>query len=186
MLQNALVPFDHLAVTWRQTQFLFVNGELAMRRLIALLFACVVVSSASAQIIYEPIRYQYGGQTPFYYGGHDPEVFRFAQRDYAQAHDGFIEYHSDLRTFRVVSDVAPACMWMNCRVAMPQFTATRWLMRNAAYQNAPRYFCKRDLLTHAVQDDSGAWHVPAQVPTSGSGSIEIKPYVKPMIAPSRF
>ena len=155
-----------------------------MRRLIALLFACVVVSSASAQIIYEPIRYQYGGQTPFYYGGHDPEVFRFAQRDYAQAHDGFIEYHSDLRTFRVVSDVAPRVYvdeLPRCDASIYGYTVAD--ARNAAYQNAPRYFCKRDLLTHAVQDDSGAWHVPAQVPTSGSGSIEIKPYVKPMIAP---
>ena len=62
----------------------------------ALLIACIVVSSASAQIIYEPVQYQYGGQTPFYYGGNDPDMFRFAQREYAEAHDGFASAHGNI------------------------------------------------------------------------------------------
>src|SRR5690242_4045580 len=77
------------------------------RMLAALLFACVVVSSASAQIIYEPIRYQYGGQTPWYYGGSDPDMFRFAQRSHSEAHDGFFSARGNYMTHHEVSYVRP-------------------------------------------------------------------------------
>ena len=40
-----------------------------------LLFAA---STASAQIIYQPVQYQYDG---FYYGGDDPALFAKAHRD---------------------------------------------------------------------------------------------------------
>src|SRR2546423_699292 len=57
--------------------------ELAMMRLAAAVVVLVVfVSSTSAQIIYEPVRYQYGsGENVYYYGGSDPAMFRYAKHD---------------------------------------------------------------------------------------------------------
>ncbi|HEX3357473.1 MAG TPA: hypothetical protein VHS31_10925 [Tepidisphaeraceae bacterium] len=150
-----------------------------MLRIIAVLIGCVVVSSVSAQIIYEPIRYQYSVQTPYYYGGNDSDVFRSAARDHAGAKNGYVEAHGDYRSHREVSDVAS-------RVYVDEFPRGNAAIlgytdadaRNAAYQNAPRYFRKIDLLMHAMQDDTGAWHVPAQISGNGPGTIEIKPYVR--------
>jgi hypothetical protein len=150
-----------------------------MLRLIAALVGCVVLSSVSAQIIYEPIRYQYGGSVPYFYGGSDPDTLHFAERENSAARDGYAQAHGDYRSHRAVSDIGP-------RVYMDEFPRgnaavlgyTDLDARNAAYQNAPRYFRKSDLLMHAVQDDTGAWHVPAQISGGGQGTIEIKPYVK--------
>ena len=161
-----------------------------MARMLAALLACVVVtstavSSASAQIIYEPVRYQYGGQTPFYYGGNDPDMFRFAHREYAESRNGFATAHGNVMTHREVSSLAPHVYvdhMPRANAAIYGYTADD--ARNDAYNNAPRYFRKKDLLAHAVQDSDGAWHVPAQVSTSShAGTIEIKPYVRPVTSP---
>src|SRR5829696_1294856 len=47
--------------------------------LVALVVCAVTSSQASAQIIYEPVQYQYeaGGQ-PYYYGGSNPNMHRWA------------------------------------------------------------------------------------------------------------
>src|SRR5262249_34970669 len=59
---------------------------------------------------------------------------------------------------------------------------------NDAYQSLPGYFRKSDLLRSAQQDCSGAWIVPADAPYypcggPGSGTMSIKPYVRPTTAP---
>jgi hypothetical protein len=158
-----------------------------MLRLFAALFvACAIMSSASAQIIYEPVRYQYGGQTPFYYGGSDPEMFRFAHSDYSQAHNGFIEAHGNVMTHREVSYRRPH-VYVD---RLPRADASVWGYtaddaRNDAYQNAARYFRMKDIVAQATVDESGAWHVAPQACSDHVGTIEIKPYVKPVATPQK-
>ena len=36
---------------------------------------------------------------------------------------------------------------------------------------------------YAVMDEDGAWHMPPQVSGMHAGTIEIKPYVRPVVAP---
>src|SRR3954466_6830101 len=157
------------------------------RMLAALLLACIVVSSASAQIIYEPVRYQYGGQTPWYYGGNDPEMFRFADRDHSEAHDGFFAARGNYMTHHEVNYRLPRVYADHMqRTNAATYGYTPDDARNEAYRNAPRYFRKRDLLNCAVQDVDGAWHVPAQISNvEPSGTMEIKPYVRPVVVPKR-
>jgi hypothetical protein len=150
----------------------------------ALLLAFVVVSSASAQIIYEPVQYQYGGQTPFYYGGSDPDMFRFAEREYAEAHNGFASAHGNITQHDEVDLTSPHVYvdhLPRANAAIYGYTAND--ARNDAYANAARYFCKRNAMHYAVQDEDGAWHVPPQVSGMHAGTIEIKPYVRPVMAP---
>ena len=47
-----------------------------MSRFVVLCVLSMITSSASAQIIFEPVRYQYGNQSKYYYGGCDPFVHR--------------------------------------------------------------------------------------------------------------
>ena len=153
----------------------------------ALLLACIVVSSASAQIIYEPVQYQYGGtQAPFYYGGSNPDMFRFAWREYAEAHNGFASAHGSITQHDEV-DLTDPHVYVDhlprSNAAVYGYTAND--ARNDAYANAARYFCKRDAMHYAVQDEDGAWHVPPQVSGMHVGTIEIKPYVRPVAAPKR-
>ena len=61
------------------------------------------------------------------------------------------------------------------------YTATD--ARNDAYRNAARYFCKRDAMRYAERDEVGAWHLAPQVSGMHVGTIEIKPYVRPVVAP---
>lgn len=164
-----------------------------MLRLLAVLaFVGCVISSASAQIIYEPVQYQYGGNEPYYYGGSDPEVFRMADwgsagtGQFGRVH-GFAWVNANVmthrevstQTFRAYTDLMP-----RTNAAIYGYTISD--ARNAAYANAPRYFRKRDLLPFAIPDQQGALHVPAQLPTTCDGSlIEIKPYVRrPTTMPS--
>jgi hypothetical protein len=157
-----------------------------MRCLIAALVAFCLVSSASAQIFYEPIRYQYGDQTPFYYGGSNPDVFRTAQLDYVQAHNGFVEAHGDVTSHKEVLPTVP-------HIYVDQFPRNNaWVWgytvddaRNAAYQNAARYFRKRDIVAQAQVDETGALHVMPQASSEHAGTIEIKPYVKSTVAPAK-
>ena len=159
-----------------------------MHRLIAaLVVACAIASSASAQIFYEPVRYQYGGQTPWYYGGSDPEMFRAAEIDHAQARDGYAMVTGNVLTHRAVTYSHPS-VYVD---ALPRGNAapygyTPTDARNAAYANAARYFCKRDALRQAAVDADGALHVSPNISCERpSGTIEIKPYVQPASAPNR-
>jgi hypothetical protein len=143
------------------------------------------ISSASAQIIYEPVQYQYGSDQHYYCGGSDPSVFRMAERytdgggQFGRVH-GFAWVSANVMTHREVSPEAPRVY----ADSMPRTNAAIYGYtiddaRNEAYANVPRYFRMRDLLPFAVPDESGALHVPPQLPTTSDGSvIEIKPYVR--------
>ena len=148
----------------------------------------LLASSASAQIVYEPVQYQYsaGGQT-YYYGGADPRVHEAARRESGVSswgrtngyafHSGNIDTHRAVVTepTRVYTDQVP---YWNARVH--GFTADD--ARNEAYANSYAYFRKADLVRTAVRQADGTWHVPAQ-PSPQRGSIEIRPVpaVRPIV-----
>ena len=140
-----------------------------MKCLIAAAVVTLVSASfANAQIIYEPVQYQYGeGNHRYYYGGSDPAVF--ARAEYQRRLDELsdIPAHAQRYTHaylhhrligqldRVYSDAVP---YTNARVYgyLPVDAA------NDAYANAPRNFRKRDLLRAAVVLPDGSRVVPAQ------------------------
>jgi hypothetical protein len=137
-----------------------------MIRLPAVLVAMVCfgsVSSASAQVFYEPVQYQYRyGSHTFYYGGHDPRVF-----DYAASEIGTQDYSSvatiehGRRGDRVYTDgFQYGNVADNSYTGYSSFTASD--ARNEAYNNVPRYFRKRDLLRAALVTEDGTLVVPAQ------------------------
>jgi hypothetical protein len=112
----------------------------------------ILVSSASAQIIYEPVEYQYrtcSGVT-YYYGGSDPAIHAIGGIK--------LDGHRDVTTpYRVYTD---ATGFIDARLLGYYISDAR----QEAYENQPRYFTKRDLLASAVHKD-GAWVVPATAPT---------------------
>jgi hypothetical protein len=140
------------------------------------LFCAMVVclaSAASAQVIYEPVRYQYGSEgSRYYYGGTDPAVFRQAQRDTAAAQAVTLHRPVDA-PLRVYSDDIPL---QNAAV----FGLTPDDARNQANRLLPRYFVKRELVAeHAVDGPHGELIVPARpvkTATVTESSIDIKPY----------
>ena len=125
-------------------------------------------SSARAQTVYTPVRYQYAEQGHhFYYGGSDPAVFDMAERqrcldeisDHPYTSDRYNHAYVHRRVIgqlhRVYSDCVP---YVNARVFgfMPVDAA------NEANANVPRYFRKADLDRAAVEMADGSWVVPAQ------------------------
>jgi hypothetical protein len=136
-------------------------------------FAAVVVaglfapSRASAQVIYEPVRYQYGDQLHYYYGGSDPAMHRFANWGSAERTWGRINgwewAAGDIDSHREVSDGPPRVYTDQLPYRNATFfgyTATD--ARNTAYNNVPRYFRKSDLLRAGIPQADGTLVVPAQ------------------------
>jgi hypothetical protein len=155
----------------------------------AVLFASVVsviASSASAQVFYEPVKYQYSsGGTYYYYGGSDPQVHRDAkelshERGFGRTegyafHSGTIDVHREVVTepVRVFTDEIP---YWNARF----FGYTVDDARNAAYQNSATFFRKADLARLARVQADGTWSVSANA--SVRGTIDIRP-VAPAVRP---
>ena len=142
------------------------------RRFATLAFALLICASlgsiVNAQVIYEPVQYQYdcNGQV-YYYGGSDPRVHDYACSPVGGGGrwgrvggygfvSGNIHTHREVLTepTRVFTDALPfrnAHFW--------GFTAND--ARNEAYANVPRYFRKGDLLNAAIPLGDGSWVVPA-------------------------
>jgi hypothetical protein len=146
-----------------------------MLRCVAVALALFVLStSAMAQVMYEPIRYQY--ETPrgekYYYGGVDPRVHAVAS-NYYYSGCGFHGYATNLHRFDggnsfgqpspyydrtpIYTDCIP---YQNAS----WFGYTQADARNEAYANSPTYFRKADLLASAVPTATGGWVVPANAP----------------------
>jgi hypothetical protein len=130
--------------------------------LAAALFGCA--ASASAQVIYEPVRYQHGvGTDRFYYGGHDPRMFDHAMADIDRTSYGSAVTQTPVvQRARIYTDAVPFQ-----DVADYSYTTYRTFTtsdaHNEANANVPRYFRKRDLLMsrdNYVAED-GAFVVPA-------------------------
>lgn len=154
------------------------------------------ISSASAQIFYEPVQYQYqfAGQT-FFYGGHNPRVFDFASAEIATRAYGSVTrsehivpraaVYSDAIPFRDLADHA--------YTGYASLNATD--ARNEAYNNVPRYFRKGDLLNAAVMDRDGTLLVPAHArPTLdikvvrpfGVGPAPVVPHGTILVIPKKW
>jgi hypothetical protein len=137
-------------------------------------------SSASAQIFYEPVQYQYTfGSTSFFYGGRAALVFdRAASTIRAES------YSSTARTIHAVnrgyiySDNGPLTNLAD-RGYGGYHTLSAADARNEACNNLPRYFRKIDLLRAAVPLEDGTWVVPAQA----RPRVEIRA-VRPFVNPS--
>jgi hypothetical protein len=158
-----------------------------MSRLVAVVVVLCVSLSASAQLIFEPVQYQYGGQNPFYYGGSNPQVIALGNQpacgEYGRVHGwAFISAngvtHREVGTepLRVYTD----CIgngFVNARIYGYSIDDAR----NEAYNNVPRVFRMRDLIAHAQPTVDGTYVVPPTAPYNDvSGSVEIRPYVRPM------
>jgi hypothetical protein len=143
-------------------------------------FACFV-STASAQIIFEPVQYQYDSNgTMYYYGGSDPYVHAMAHELYSPGGTfGRVNGFAFVSATRQVSN-EPIRAYTD---AMPRINGhllgfTPDDARNEAYANAPRYFVKRDLLNAAVRQADGTWVVPAQaqpVRVYRASGVEVTP-----------
>src|SRR4051812_6193444 len=97
---------------------------------LALSVVALWVSSASAQVIYEPVQYQYGQHEKYYYGGTDWRVFARAQRDGCQRVYGREVFQ---RPVRIYND----CI-ANWNAAIFGYTMND--ASNDAYQSVPTYF----------------------------------------------
>ena len=152
----------------------------------------VVGSSASAQIFYQPVQYQYfSGGRAYYYGGSDPYVHYCANQlshepwygrsgGYA-FHSGTIDVHQEVTTepVRVFTDMIPG---QNARF----FGYTIDDAHNAANANAALYFRKADVVKMAHVQEDGTWVVPPQAGSVGTIDIRVvKPaaVVKPVVEP---
>lgn len=113
--------------------------------------ASVAASSASAQVIYEPVVVQYGGQNPYYYAGRDPYIHEAARFPHVEgATFGRVPGYAFVSPRRQVVE-------RNARIFTDSFStldARPWGMTiddvvNEANARLPRYFTKRDLLASA-------------------------------------
>jgi len=158
------------------------------------IFACVaalifISSSAFAQIIYQPVQYQFSsGGSHYYYGGSDRQVHIDANHLSGEAsygrsngftfHSGNVDTHREVVTepARIYTDLMPG---QNARF----FGYTANDARNAAYANAPTYFRKADALRAAVRQPDGTLLVTSQADAPNKGTIDIRPW-KPLAAPA--
>jgi hypothetical protein len=158
--------------------------------------AAVLSVPASAQVVYEPVRYQYrapNGGGVFYYGGQDPYVFRQATITSIDPGFGRVQGYAFLSTTRAVrSSRAPVFSDVFPGVDLSGFGLTAKDASNYARLSLPTYFRKSDLKTQAVQLPDGSRHIPASAspvstptPTArpaasseGKGVVIIIPYRK--------
>ena len=135
---------------------------------LSLLALCAFVSSVSAQIIYEPVRYQYESNgTLYYYGGSDPMVHQVAHElsspggSFGRA-NGWVFFGGDTRSHREEA-YEPTRVYSD---ATRTYNAGLLGMtpddaRDEAYANSDRNFVKRDIVVTAVPQSDGSWVVPA-------------------------
>jgi hypothetical protein len=152
-------------------------------RLITGLVVVLCAASSFAQVIYEPVQYQYkSGGRSYYYGGADARVHMTAAWPMAFGADwgrsnGLAFHSANVHTHREVASERPrvytdALPLRNAYIH--GFTAND--ARNEAMANVPLYWRKREMINRAIPLDRG--HVvPAQWHRfADAGTIEIKPY----------
>ena len=135
---------------------------------VAAVLVCVVASSASAQVIYQPVQVQYGSAMKYYYGGGDPAQHAYADR--VACRNGFPSattgnYYSSLsctlgqigENRLILSDCLPL---RNAAVyGYREHDAV-----NEANSNAARYYRKSDQLAAAIPAGDGTLVVSAYAP----------------------
>jgi hypothetical protein len=134
----------------------------------ALLWALLAsINVSRAQVIFEPVEYQFGDQDKFYYGGTDPRVFaraaapvdpgaQWGRIDGYSLASGDVWVHQEVgdQPVRIYSDALPTQ-----NAALYGFTATD--AANVANASMPRYFRKADVMAVA-KEVHGILVVPAR------------------------
>jgi hypothetical protein len=157
------------------------------RRLAAAAFGLVASLglSASAQVIYEPVQYQYqyNGCT-FYYGGHDPHVFDHVARDIERTSYQSLATSVHVRPhLRVYSDNIPfQNLADNSYSSYRSYSAAD--AQNEANANVPLYFRKSDLLRAAQPDVDGTFVVPAHAQPPMDVDIRVPAAVRSATRPT--
>jgi hypothetical protein len=161
--------------------------HLTRRRLAAAVFGLFasVGLSASAQVIYEPVQYQYqyNGCT-FYYGGHDPHVFDHVARDIERTtYQAAPTSVHVMQHQRIYSDSIP---YQN--LADNSYTSYRsWSpadAHNEANANVPLYFRKSDLLRAAQPQEDGTFSVPAHAQPPVEVDVRVPAEIKAATRPT--
>ena len=141
------------------------------RPLLALSCVLFLGSSALAQVVYEPVRYQHGTEhNRYFYGGTNPAVHAMAGYDRCpRYHYGGINLHlfDGGTTFNQPSPMYRRTpVFSDCvgYFDASWFGYTQADARNEAYSNTPTYFRKADLLANAVVTPDGTRVVPALAP----------------------
>jgi hypothetical protein len=146
-----------------------------------------VAGTTWAQVVYEPVRYQFGrGGGMYYYGGCDPRVHERAAYPAGVTFgriNGFAFVSGNVQTHRAVvteptrvfSDAMPL---RNARF----FGATPDDAGNEALSNMPRFFRKSDLIATGVRQTDGTLSVPSmrsedRPTTEAEKRIIIRPFV---------
>lgn len=148
-----------------------------------LALACLT-AAANAQVIYEPVTTQYGGQNPYYYAGTDKQIHEAARFPSAPGSNwGRTGGYAFVSAHRAVVERRPRIF----TDAMGSFDARVYGMTvddvvNEANARVPRYFRKIDLVNSATLSANGATVVSpyAGEPAAEKGTIIIKPYTPPL------
>ncbi len=126
-----------------------------------------------AAVIYLPVQYQFGqGADRYYYGGSNPAIAARAARSVASR-----QFHRGPTVTQT-----PTIVYSDAFPHQPNaavYGVTPSDARNEAYNAVPRYFRMTDLLLNAAIQPDGTILVPPTTP----GTIDIRPYVRPVIIP---
>jgi len=131
-----------------------------MYRAAAVVLLLAAASSARAQVIYQPLQYQYGmgDGVAYYYGGNRPATHEYVER--VKCHDGFPSgvtgsHYNGMRG--VLGQTTEKCyVFTDCihgNAAVYGYTAVD--AQNEMMSNLPLYYTKRDLLLSAVPAADG-------------------------------
>lgn len=149
------------------------------------LAALTLTAAANAQVIYEPVNVQYGGQNAYYYAGSDPHIHEAAKFPSAPgAAWGRTNGYAFVNARRAVVERHPRIF----TDALGSFDARLYGMTvsdvvNEANARVPRYFSKAALLENATPQRDGTFTVRPYAPAEQGmekGSIIIKPSQPPL------
>ena len=145
-----------------------------LSKIVVLLSGMIFSVSTHAQILYEPVQYQFGsGAERFYYGGRNARLLEFASRYVAHESDNSsarsLKFHSSPMIFSDRFGYREVSHW----TSSGKSEVTISDVRNEAYNNLPRYFSKRDLLAAAVPAEDGSYIIPAQLPVHSQIDIRV-------------
>jgi len=153
-----------------------------MPRFAVALVVLAFASSALAQVVYEPVKYQYWfNGNVIYYGGSNPRAVHNAEGPVSAGGTwGRVDNSSfssgNWDTYRSVSPdtiiLTDALPNRNARF----FGYTGTDAYNDAYQSLPGYYRKSDLLRSGQVDAKGTLVVPPNAPLASAGTIDIRPY----------
>jgi hypothetical protein len=138
-----------------------------MYRAAAVLLLLVAANYATAQVVYEPVQYQYRNGMTYYYGGNNPAVHRHAEL--VACRDGYPNaiagHHYNSLRHTLAQSTDPLYVFTDCfrgNAAVYGYTPTD--AHNEAMAHVPLYYTKRDLLVAATPAADG---IGLSVPAMG-------------------